>query len=120
MGRLWEPGQGHVGIAWAQSEGKICSDITASGIAEMFSPKDAKQPYDTVTYTSFVSEPLGPLGNDRHPYGVLVATSSLAGRFNIGSALPLRHAASAIAALVYLAYDQPALETLVDTVKPPG
>lgn len=118
MGRDWEPGQGHVGIAWAQGEGKICPDISVPGVWEMFSPSDTKRDYDRRIYASFVSEPIGPLGENKHPYGVLVATSDRPGRFDIASSLPLRHAASAIAALIYLAYDQAALESLVETAPP--
>ncbi|GJE26853.1 hypothetical protein [Methylobacterium organophilum] len=118
MGRVWSPGQGHVGIAWAQGEGKICPDISVPGVADMFSPTSKKTGYDAATYVSFVSEPIGPYGSRKVPYGVLVATSNSADRFNFGSALPLRHAASAIAALIYLAYDQADLEELVETAKP--
>lgn len=118
IGRDWEPGQGHVGIAWAQGEGKICPDISAPGVWEMFSPTETKRNYDRRTYASFVSEPIGPLGGNKHPYGVLIAASSKPGRFDIASSLPLRHAASAIASLIYLAYDDAALETLVETAKP--
>lgn len=118
MGRVWSPGQGHVGIAWAQGEGKICPDISVPGVADMFSPTNKKTTYDASTYISFVSEPIGPHGSQKSPYGVLVATSNSADRFNLGSALPLRHAASAIAALIYLAYDQADLEELVETAKP--
>ncbi|MFG5118515.1 hypothetical protein [Methylorubrum sp. POS3] len=118
MGRVWRPGQGHVGIAWAQGEGKICPDVSVPGVADMFSPTSAKTSYDTNTYVSFVSEPIGPNGADAVPYGVLVATSNFAGRFDLASGLPLRHAASAIAALIYLAYDDDALKSLVETAKP--
>lgn len=113
-GRDWAPGQGHVGIAWAQNEGKICPDIAVPGVWEMFSAPGTKREYDRSAYASFVSEPIGPFGTDTHPYGVLVATSNRSGRFDIASSLALRHAASAIAALVYLAYDQAALEALVE------
>ena len=74
IGRTWEIGQGHVGIAFAQKEPKICPDMSAPGVAEMFSPKEAKQDYDRTAYASFVSEPIGPLGDAQRPYGVLVAT----------------------------------------------
>ncbi|WP_157933938.1 hypothetical protein [Microvirga ossetica] len=113
-GRLWAPGRGHVGIAFAQCVPKICPDAYAPGVWEMFNSADQAEPHDSRAYASFVSEPIGPVGGKSHPYGVLVATSDTVGRFDIASALALRHAASAIATLIYLAYDQSDLEKVCD------
>lgn len=106
--RVWAPGQGHVGIAFAQGEPKICPDATVPGVREVFSISNEKD-YDRSAYVSFASEPIGPVGSDARPYGVLVATSNRSGRFNVATSLALRHAASALASLVHLRYDRDSL-----------
>lgn len=113
-GRTWAAGSGHIGLAFRDCATKITSDAAAPEIRELVTPVKETQPYDATTYRSFVSEPIGPVENGRPPIGVLVATSNVVGRFHLGNALVFRHAASAIATLLCMAYSDNVLTALAE------
>lgn len=116
LGRSWAPGRGHVGIAFAQKEPKICPDASAPGVWEAFNTDGDARDYDRTTYASFVSEPIGPVDEKSAPFGALVATSNKTGRFDLETALVLRHAASAIATLISIGYGDSVLHQIRDIV----
>lgn len=79
--RRWRPGFGHVGLAFIQSEAKICQDITKS---TELSDGATTEP-DDMKYRSFISVPIKDsceLNNGDKPLGVLVFTSNHVGQFS--------------------------------------
>ncbi|WP_095047624.1 GAF domain-containing protein [Pseudomonas sp. Irchel s3h9] len=79
--RRWKPGVGHVGLAFAQREAKICHDIlTSSELATSAS----NEPIDKTKYRSFMSIPVSDTcnTNGKKPLGVLVFTSSHTNQFD--------------------------------------
>lgn len=79
--RRWRPGFGHVGLAFIQSEAKICQDITTSSELSDGAIDDS----DKKKYRSFISVPIKDSYNvldGKKPLGVLVFTSNHVGQFN--------------------------------------
>ena len=79
--RRWRPGLGHVGLAFIQSEAKICQDITTSSELSDGAIDDS----DKKKYRSFISVPIKDSYNvidGEKPLGVLVFTSNHVGQFN--------------------------------------
>lgn len=108
MGRAWKSGQGHVGIAFSNAQQRITADATVPQIAQLLRAPDASlQRYDDTTYVSIHAEPINSTGT--RPYGVLVATSDRAGRFEVGNGLALTHLAGELSSLLTLAYKGAAL-----------
>lgn len=79
--RRWKPGFGHVGLAYIQSEAKICQDIAISSELSDSATIEA----DKKNYRSFISVPVkdsyNVLGGSK-PLGVLVFTSNHVGQFS--------------------------------------
>lgn len=113
--RDWKPGCGHVGLAFANAQTKICPDATAPGVWETVSGPDPL-PYDRKAYVSFASQPI-MADEVTLPYGVLVATSNKVGRFDTETGLALRQAAGAIATLVRLKYNDSVRDKLCDEAR---
>lgn len=79
--RSWQPGFGHVGLAFIQGEAKICKDITKS--TEL--SDSATLESDKVKYRSFISVPIKDsckMINGDKPLGVLVFTSNQVEQFS--------------------------------------
>jgi hypothetical protein len=116
--RVWAPGCGHIGIAFAHRQTKICGDASVPGIWETVSGPE-ERPYDRVVYASFASQPIDAGEGDR-PFGVLTATSDSVGRFDVGTSLVLRHAAKAIAMIIQLKYTENNLAEVCENVDTTG
>ncbi len=79
--RRWKPGFGHVGLAYIQSEAKICHDICESPEVSDGANLDA----DKAKYRSFISVPIKDSGyvfGGKKPLGVLVFTSNVVNQFS--------------------------------------
>lgn len=109
-GRIWAPGEGHVGQAYQGGNALITNDATDKELVEVFKPKkgNERKEVDTTVYISFASIPIGPFDEKDDPFGVLVATSDTARRFDDNNSLILRHA-SVILANIIAATDANAL-----------
>lgn len=102
-GRKWEPGQGHIGKAFADRRSKITKDATDPDVADiMRAPESKFRNYDERVYCSFASIPIGPVEDNSQPFGVLVATSNKVNRFNKANCLILKHVANTLANVIYL------------------
>jgi hypothetical protein len=78
--RSWEPGEGHVGMAFQGKREYIAEDTSKPDARQIFdAPEPKRRPDDLERYRSIASIPIR-LGNG-DPVGVLVATSDVAGRF---------------------------------------
>lgn len=103
IGRSWEPGQGHVGKAFADKQAKITADASIPAVQELMKPPEPlRRDYDSAVYRSFACIPVSRPQNDSSPWGVLVATSDRAGRFDENNAEILRQAAAALASALSL------------------
>lgn len=82
--RSWRPGDGHVGSAFMQDRILYTTDMTSDEASMLLKPSVSNgRGYDNDVYRSFVSAPiLLDLEPDPARYGVLVLTSSEAGRFD--------------------------------------
>ena len=100
MGRIWNPGEGHVGKAFVDQKSIITEDAREDGVSEFSAtPPGKNKAYDQSAYVSFAAIPIGPiLIKDTRPYGVIVGTSDRPGRFDVEKAGILEHIAGAIAA----------------------
>jgi hypothetical protein len=107
MGRSWKPGVGHIGLAFSQGEARITPNARLPGVVDLLRlPQGQARPYDESVYVSLMSEPIrGPEGGT--PWGVVVATSNVPGRFNELRGLALRHVAAEIGRLLGLGYEGP-------------
>jgi hypothetical protein len=105
LGRGWRRGQGHVGFAFANSRAVITEDSRNPDVKNLVSATEGhKRDYDEGVYVSFASIPIGPVGDQQEPLGVLVATSDRSGRFSSENSRIFAHAALALAnALTVLA-----------------
>jgi hypothetical protein len=104
LGRTWGRGQGHVGFSFANSRAIITEDARNPDVQSLVTAAEGHaREYDTSTYVSFASIPIGPVGESDEPIGVLVATSDRAGRFTSENSRILAHAALAIANAVSVA-----------------
>jgi hypothetical protein len=98
LGRIWRRGQGHVGFSFANSKAIITEDARSRDVRNLVSAAEGHaRDYDESTYISFTSIPIGPVGKQEEPFGVLVATSDRVGRFTSENSRILAHAALAIA-----------------------
>ena len=78
--RSWEPGEGHVGMAFQKQREFIAEDTSQTDAKQLFEAPETKRRSDDVDrYRSIASIPIR-LGGEG-PVGVLVATSDVAGRF---------------------------------------
>jgi hypothetical protein len=78
--RSWDPGEGHVGMAFQGKREYIAEDTSKPDARQIFdAPEPKRRADDLQRYKSIASIPLR-LGKE-DPVGVLVATSDIAGRF---------------------------------------
>lgn len=104
-GRNWKPGEGHVGHAFSSKEPIVTPDATQPELAAFMFNGGEQRDYDKVVYRSFVSQPITHSNiQANQPFGVLVATSNQAGRFDETNALVLKHAATVLATVLQVAY----------------
>lgn len=113
LGRIWEPGRGHVGIAFAHREAKICSDASSDEVWALFNQSEDTKSYDRDTYKSFVSVPISA-SNRAMPFGVVVATSNVPGRFDRESALVVKHLAGHLGSLIELSFGQATVDACIE------
>lgn len=82
--RSWEPGEGHVGLAFQIKREVIAADTSDPLTQALFDAPEAKrQPTDRDRYRSIASIPIRLAANEL--VGVLVATSDVPGRFYMPS-----------------------------------
>ncbi|MGI4977973.1 MAG: hypothetical protein ACRYG6_13620 [Janthinobacterium lividum] len=99
-GRPWQPGQGHVGITFSNRSGKTTLDARVPAVRELLqAPTGLTREYDGKVYVSLQTEPI-LVTEDGQPWGVIVGTSNLPGRFNGSNGMALNHLASEIASLI--------------------
>ena len=102
-GRIFRAGQGHVGKAFADRVTKITADAEAPDVRNLMdAAPDLTRDYDNATYRSYASVPIGTDQINGCPFGVIVATSDHAGRFNLDNTNVLRLAASVLANVIEL------------------
>lgn len=78
--RDWEPGNGHVGLAFARSAEIIFADATVPELRPVLEAQgENRREDDADRYVSLASIPISTDGT--RPLGVLIATSDKAGRF---------------------------------------
>jgi hypothetical protein len=78
--RSWDPGEGHVGMAFQGRREYIAEDTSKPDARQIFdAPEPKRRSDDLERYKSIASIPIR-LGKE-DPMGVLVATSDVAGRF---------------------------------------
>lgn len=78
--RSWEPGSGHVGLAFSRSAEIIFADATVPELRPVLEAQgENTREYDADRYVSLASIPISTDGT--HPLGVLIATSNAPGRF---------------------------------------
>ena len=95
--RAWPVGAGHVGLAYHRA-GELVNDDVAT--EEVFQGKgDLAREYDKTRYRGTASICI-PDVNDGQPLGVLVATSSRAGRYTQANVQPLRDLAQSLGAIL--------------------
>ena len=100
FGRIWQPGQGHVGKAFVDGSVKITGDAYDRDINDLMSPPPHLQrPQDSGAYRSFASFPIGSI-DEGGPYGVVVATSDYSNRFQLENARVLRNVAAVLACIM--------------------
>jgi hypothetical protein len=98
LGRKWRRGQGHVGFAFANARAVITEDGRDQDVRNLVTaPEGHRRDYDEDVYVSFASIPIGPVGAQLEPLGVLVATSDRAGRFSSENSRIFAQAALALA-----------------------
>ncbi|MEM9749426.1 MAG: GAF domain-containing protein [Pseudomonadota bacterium] len=104
--RSWERGQGHVGKAFVDRRTLFTSDAHASDVAQLVEATGENQRnYDRDAYRSFASLPFGLTVDDSDqipPTGVLVATSSQIGRFDIEMVELIQHFADTLGVIFAL------------------
>ncbi|KJE34186.1 hypothetical protein UF64_17495 [Thalassospira sp. HJ] len=116
MGREWKSGFGHVGMtfqkATAQIEGAtITQNANSQDISNaMCVPNEHTKDYDTATYVSYVSCPIMNKHNSEQPYGVLIGSSDVVGRFDSSNCLVVEAAAAVVGILVERAGENPLLD----------
>jgi len=100
--RIWERGEGHVGKAFVDQKAIITGNASDGEVAEFSTlPPGREKDYDSKTYISYASIPVGPiLSEDRRPYGVLVGTSDRPGRFDRENSAILYQISGAVASLL--------------------
>lgn len=80
--RSWEPGEGHVGLAFQIRREVVAPDTSAPTAQALFDAPPGKQREDDrERYRSIASLPIQLAGEE--PYGVLVATSDIRVRFHL-------------------------------------
>ena len=78
--RSWEPGNGHVGLAFSRASEIIFADATVPELRPVLEAQgENKRDDDARRYVSLASIPISSDGTK--PLGVLIATSNKAGRF---------------------------------------
>ena len=84
LGRSWRQGEGHVGKCFLDRKPLLTGDATDETIAQFCKARGSQlKPYDDDIYISFACVPISLSTNDDDdPYGVLVATSDVKGRFS--------------------------------------
>jgi GAF domain-containing protein len=106
--RSWEPGDGHVGLAFQTRRPIVASDTSDPEASHLFDASPPKRrDDDRERYRSIASIPIRL--QDETPVGVVVATSDIANRFTLrrnddnsarDAVEPLRSLASALAMLI--------------------
>jgi hypothetical protein len=97
LGREWRHGQGHVGFAFANSRPIITEDSRNPDVRNLVTaPEGHARDYDESVYVSFASIPIGPVGDQDQPLGVMVATSDRPGRFSSENSRIIEHASLAL------------------------
>ncbi|MBO6724619.1 MAG: GAF domain-containing protein [Rhizobiaceae bacterium] len=105
MGREWRSGEGHVGKAFLDRRPILTGNANDDAVAQLCRARSSKQlDYDSKTYISFASVPIGLADDDNvDPFGVLVATSDREDRLSEESTTELlMHAAETIAVILEL------------------
>ena len=98
VARSWPVGSGHVGLAY-QREGELLNDDVAA--EEVFQGKgDLYRDYDRNRYRGTASICIPDVNDGRQAVGVLVATSSRAGRYTQANVQPLRDLAQSMGAIL--------------------
>lgn len=120
LGREWRRGQGHVGFAFANSRPIITEDSSNPDVRNLVTATGGHaRDYDESVYVSFASIPIGPVGDQDEPLGVVVATSDRPGRFSSENSRIIEHASLALAnALTFVA--PKTVETLGSIIKERG
>jgi hypothetical protein len=103
--RSWQRGVGHVGVTFSKKEPVITAD--ASQI-DIFKSQNSNKPYDEDIYKSLAAIPIGSQHVAGDCIGVLIATSSAAGRFDLLNAYVLRVLASVIGNVILSSKIDPA------------
>ncbi len=79
--RSWREGEGHVGKAFQGRRPLVCADSTDPNVRGFFdAPAGKAMDYDIERYRSLAALPIQ--ASDDRPFGVLVATSAVKGRFD--------------------------------------
>jgi hypothetical protein len=103
LGRDWRRGQGHVGFAFANSRPIITEDSRNPDVRNLVTAIEGHaRDYDESVYVSFASIPIGPVGDQDEPLGVVVATSDRPGRFSSENSRIIEHASLALANILTL------------------
>jgi hypothetical protein len=95
--RVWPVGQGHVGLAFQRNGELVTDDVAAHEV--FHAAGDLHREYDNTSYRGVASIPIPDVTNSS-AVGVLVATSSVVGRFNQTNVQPLRDLAQSIGAIL--------------------
>jgi hypothetical protein len=79
--RSWREGEGHVGKAFQGRRPLVCADSADANVRGFFdAPAGKLMDYDLDRYRSLAALPIQ--SDDEPPFGVLVATSDIVGRFD--------------------------------------
>ncbi len=101
--RVWQEGTGVIGIAYSAGTEKIIPDMADPALGTALELKENGRPYDGQRYRSIIAVPVR-VGDNKIPWGVVVATSSKPRHFytepadGVPTAEPIR-AVAAMAAL---------------------
>ena len=96
--RVWQSGEGNVGLAFLKKEELIIENSSTPDVANTYRPsQDNRRAHDANLYASSVTVPV-LVGKDDRAWGVVVATSSKHGHFRHGDRSQL-HPAEAMRVL---------------------
>jgi hypothetical protein len=87
--RSWRQGEGHVGRAFERGTELVCGDTSAPDVRGFFAaPQGKDKADDPDLYRSIAAIPIASNFMPDQPYGVIVASSDVAGRFSSDSDEP--------------------------------
>lgn len=82
LARQWRPGEGHIGMTFLRRDIVVLEDVADPAISHALNTPPTKHfSDDAVRYRSIASWPVTPAGEEE-PWGVAIATSSIAARFS--------------------------------------